>query len=1026
MADRPVDLEALLRHRPFVKALARRLVRDDARAEDVVQDTYVTAMENPPQHGGALRAWLATVVRKMAWTHNRSEARRAAREHKREMPVTPPTPDEVVERAQWHQRLVNIVMELDEPYRGTVLLSYFEGLTSQEIALLHEVSPATVRTRLHRAIAKLRARLDDDTDGGRSAWLGALTLLGWPPPVSIPPAAPTSPAPEPMSPAPLWPWVAITAGVLGFGVLAVWSQHEPMSARRSTERSERAAVPTPDEGGDTDERTRDHERDLAKGLAVVVMQDGRPCADAAVVVLRHDAHLWLRSPFDRWTEWARARTNQRGIARVPNVPSGYARFLATAPGRGRGATLSHFPHEFEESIVIDLPVERTVAIHVRDGAGAPIAGAQVNLHDAGDAVRVPGPSTWTTNAEGRAVVGGLAPHEHATVRIEADGYERSRAYELDAQSVTAVLTETAGFVRWILDQGTAPREGSRLELRRSNEEFPVALARVEQGQLVTDELPAGWIPDLLAVDENGRIALLSDVSTELDQPLVFFDPQYFDVRLRDRKGPVAGMNVRLFDARSGGPRFPDAKTGEEGLCRFAVYTTDPLRVGWRAATRPFRMAGLWSPTGGARVVDVELPSSIRVTLALREPIPGEFALYQGEERLAAAAWSLSDDRRALQIDLRPHRTNESLTLSILAHGRSPWQGSFARDASLDIALQKTGALVLHVARTRSNRPYALELVTEQEPTRGPFPFRLYAGPDHVVREKMLPPGRYRVVDRSSGITTKPFVVAADATTEVWLDLNREPDGLVELRGRVEPFRDIDLSKAQVLVRAPDDDNVFESVRVEADGSFRLAWWPGVAQMRLVAMHPEAERSPVMVVERPRDYVALRLRPAMQTRFPLSPHVPADALVRVRAGEFFLPARMERGALAVAGFRNPSAKAWIDIAGFVPRMLPAGTLRTGEGEPLTLARGTVLRLRILTRDDTLRPELQLVARTNATTNAPGYVRSAKTTGSDIARIEGLGAGRFHVTAWDPYTGTRVWSHTVEADGSTAQELTIDLR
>ena len=45
----PVDIEVLLRHRPFVRALARRLVRDDARAEDVVQDTYVAALKNPPR-----------------------------------------------------------------------------------------------------------------------------------------------------------------------------------------------------------------------------------------------------------------------------------------------------------------------------------------------------------------------------------------------------------------------------------------------------------------------------------------------------------------------------------------------------------------------------------------------------------------------------------------------------------------------------------------------------------------------------------------------------------------------------------------------------------------------------------------------------------------------------------------------------------------------------------------------------------------------------------------------------------------
>jgi len=56
MSREPVDIETLLSHRPFVRALARRLVRDEARAEDVVQETWLAALRRPPRHAGALRA----------------------------------------------------------------------------------------------------------------------------------------------------------------------------------------------------------------------------------------------------------------------------------------------------------------------------------------------------------------------------------------------------------------------------------------------------------------------------------------------------------------------------------------------------------------------------------------------------------------------------------------------------------------------------------------------------------------------------------------------------------------------------------------------------------------------------------------------------------------------------------------------------------------------------------------------------------------------------------------------------------
>ncbi len=63
------------------------------------------------------------------------------------------------------------VKELDEPYRSTVLLHYFDGLTPKEVAAGLRVPYATVRTRLHRAIQQLREKMDADHSGDRRAWL---------------------------------------------------------------------------------------------------------------------------------------------------------------------------------------------------------------------------------------------------------------------------------------------------------------------------------------------------------------------------------------------------------------------------------------------------------------------------------------------------------------------------------------------------------------------------------------------------------------------------------------------------------------------------------------------------------------------------------------------------------------------------------------------------------------------------------------------------------------------------------------
>ncbi|HVS18990.1 MAG TPA: sigma-70 family RNA polymerase sigma factor, partial [Planctomycetota bacterium] len=71
--------DALLAHEAFVLRLARSLVRDEATARDVAQETWLSALEHPPRPGSA-RAWLARVTRNHALNLARGRGRREARE----------------------------------------------------------------------------------------------------------------------------------------------------------------------------------------------------------------------------------------------------------------------------------------------------------------------------------------------------------------------------------------------------------------------------------------------------------------------------------------------------------------------------------------------------------------------------------------------------------------------------------------------------------------------------------------------------------------------------------------------------------------------------------------------------------------------------------------------------------------------------------------------------------------------------------------------------------------------------------
>src|SRR6185436_3529802 len=104
--------------------------------------------------------WLASVVRNLAWKRRRGEARRTARELRATSTRTTPSPDETLARLETARKLVEAVASIEEPFRTTLLLRYFEERTSVEIANLQGVPAGTVRWRLKRGLELLRERLD--------------------------------------------------------------------------------------------------------------------------------------------------------------------------------------------------------------------------------------------------------------------------------------------------------------------------------------------------------------------------------------------------------------------------------------------------------------------------------------------------------------------------------------------------------------------------------------------------------------------------------------------------------------------------------------------------------------------------------------------------------------------------------------------------------------------------------------------------------------------------------------------------
>src|SRR5262245_44357319 len=171
-----LDLEALLAHDRFVRSLARSLVLDADRAEDLAQQAWVASLEGRPA-GSALRGWLAATVRNLAAKARLADARRRERERRAARPAHVPSDAAIRDPQALPREVVEAVLALEEPYKTTVVLRFLEGLPPRAVGREMGVPAETVRTRVRRALERLRLALDASHGGDRRAWCVGLAGL---------------------------------------------------------------------------------------------------------------------------------------------------------------------------------------------------------------------------------------------------------------------------------------------------------------------------------------------------------------------------------------------------------------------------------------------------------------------------------------------------------------------------------------------------------------------------------------------------------------------------------------------------------------------------------------------------------------------------------------------------------------------------------------------------------------------------------------------------------------------------------
>jgi RNA polymerase sigma factor (sigma-70 family) len=160
--------QAVLPHLDAAYNLARWLTRNDADAEDVVQEAFLRAHRFfGGFHGGDSRAWLLTIVRNTCYTWlQQNRARDLTTPFDEEIhSVEGDNPETVFVRNADQQMLKRALEELPVEFREVMILRELEGLTYKEIAGVTDVPVGTVMSRLARARQRLKLRLAKPAGG---------------------------------------------------------------------------------------------------------------------------------------------------------------------------------------------------------------------------------------------------------------------------------------------------------------------------------------------------------------------------------------------------------------------------------------------------------------------------------------------------------------------------------------------------------------------------------------------------------------------------------------------------------------------------------------------------------------------------------------------------------------------------------------------------------------------------------------------------------------------------------------------
>ena len=143
---------------PLVR-YATKLLSDPDRARDVVQDTFIKLMAQPPEAvEGHLVEWLFTVCRHRAVDVLRKEGRMThfGEGEIERVTTAEPRPGQNLEKTETQSAILDLIVHLPPNQQEVIRLKFQNGFSYKEISRITSLSVSNVGFLIHTAVARLR------------------------------------------------------------------------------------------------------------------------------------------------------------------------------------------------------------------------------------------------------------------------------------------------------------------------------------------------------------------------------------------------------------------------------------------------------------------------------------------------------------------------------------------------------------------------------------------------------------------------------------------------------------------------------------------------------------------------------------------------------------------------------------------------------------------------------------------------------------------------------------------------------